>query len=130
VYGQSFVYSAVKQLSSVVTEAPNYAIPFTHCMSSKYFRCFSSMLKYYIHRHSYLCHSYKNNKSVVTHATSSYFQEVGSMLKTETKYCWKYVSNVKRKEKRFIQLKTDDQTTTASKTLADTSATALNTVII
>ena len=89
------------------------------------------MLKNYIHRHSYLCHCYKNNKSVVTYATNSYFQEVvDNMLKTQTKYCWKYVTNVKRKEKRFIQLKADDQTTTASKTLDDTSATALNTVII
>jgi hypothetical protein len=128
VCGQSFAYSAVEQLSSVVTQAPNYAIPFTYCMSSKYFHCFSSTLKYYNHRHSYLCQSYRN-KSVVTYATSSYFQEVvDNMLKTQTKYCWKYVPNFKRKEKRFIQLKTDDQTITPSKTLADTSATALNTV--
>ena len=52
------------------------------------------------------------------------------MLKTQTKYCWKYVPNFKKKEKRFIQLKTDDKTVTASKTLVDASATALNTVII
>jgi hypothetical protein len=52
------------------------------------------------------------------------------MLKTQTKYCWKYEPNFKRKEKKFIQQQTDDQTVTASKTLADTSATALNTVII
>jgi hypothetical protein len=72
-----------------------------------------------------------NNKTVVTFATSSHFQEVvDNMLKTETTYCWKYVPNFKMKEKRFIQLKTDDQTVTASKTLADTSPTALNTVII
>jgi hypothetical protein len=131
--GQTFAYSAVEQLSSVVTEAPNYAIPFTYCVSSKYFHCFSSMLKYYIHRDSCLClcHCYKNNKSVTTYATSLYFQEgADSMLKTQTKYCWKYVPNFKKKEKRFIQLKTDDKTVTASKTLVHTSATALNTVII
>lgn len=52
------------------------------------------------------------------------------MLRTQTKYYWKYIPNFKRKEKRFTQLKTEDQTVTASKTLADTSATALNTVII
>jgi len=85
VYGQLFAYSAVEQLSSAVPEAPNYAIPFTYCTSSKYSHCFSSMLKHYKHKHSCLCHCYMNNKSVVTYATSSHFQEIAdNMLKTET----------------------------------------------
>jgi hypothetical protein len=119
----------------VVTDALNLAIPNNLSRKSKFPCWFSGTLKHYINEKNHYFRRFKNTNSdkhyfyftnfrklvKITIKTDSrrWLKSVYDSLKTHPQHFWKYVSNFKRKDNSFIQLKFDDQFVTDPKHIAD-----------
>jgi hypothetical protein len=107
----------------VVTDALNLAIPNKLSRKSKFPCWFSGTLKHYIKKslicrfkntnsdkhYFYFAHFRKLVKVIIKTDRQRWLKSVDDSLKTHPQHFWKYVSNFKRKDNSFIQLKIDDQ---------------------